>query len=117
MKLDGPVMGLPPTFIDMVPNTLYFLTNEKFPAVVFFFKSKDDKLTVFQVTRQLKAWKATKISAFQKFLNTVGLTDSSKVILYLVPTPSRADEWTTEFNNAKVESVMPTEVFVLKLPL
>lgn len=117
LKLDGPVMGLPLSFIDMVPNTLYFPTNEKFPAVEFFYKSNDNKLIGFQVTRQLKTWKVIKISAFQKFLNTVGLTDSSKVILYLVPTPSRADESAIEFKNAKVEFVMPTEVFVLKLPL
>ena len=119
LKLSGPVLGLFPIFIDMVPDTLYFPLNEKFPAVEFFYKSVDDKLIGFQVTRQGKLRKIVKSSAYRDFLKRMSLEDPSKVILKLIPIPSLASVSSIEFTLAKgeVEFVMPTEVFVVQVPL
>ena len=118
LELRKMIRGPCPKFSDMRQNVLYFPLNEQFPAVEFFYKTSDGNLIGFQVTRQKGLQKIVQKSAFVEFLRLVGLEDSSKITLYLVPTPSRAVRSSIIFRDPedrKIDILLPV-VRVLKVP-
>jgi hypothetical protein len=117
LTLNALERGKLPVFSEMKETVLYYPTKVNFPAVEFCYRD-GDRLIGFQITRQDKLLKVIKLSALSTFLATVNVTDYSKVTLYLVPTPSRADKSSIIFRNEKnVTVVAPVENYVIKLPL
>ena len=100
IKLKALVRSTPPIFSAMKEKVLYYPTNVNNPAVEFIFKD-GDRLIGFQITRQTDISKVVTLSAFNKFLASVEPGDNTKVSLYLVPTPSRANESTIDFKKRK----------------
>ena len=118
-KLKALECGMPPIFSAMEEKVLYYPTNVNFPAVEFFYKD-GDRLIGFQTTRQTDKSKAVKLSAFTEFPASVEFRDNTKVLLYLVPTPSRANDSTIVFKktegNKTVTMDAPVDVCTMMLP-
>ena len=116
LTLNALERGKLPLFSEMKETVLYYPTKVNFPAVEFCYRD-GDRLIGFQITRQKELLKKIKLSALSTFLATVNVTDYSKVTLYLVPTPSRADKSSISFRNEKnVTVAAPVENYVIKLP-
>lgn len=90
LQLRSTRRGPCPKFNDMECDVLYWPSDDNFPAVEFFYRSEEGRLVAFQVSRQRSNVKSITESAYKSFLNHVGLEDSTKVTLILVPTPAMA---------------------------
>ena len=119
IKLKALECAKPPILSAMEEEVLYYPTNVNFPAVEFFYKD-GDRLIGFQTTRQTDKSKAVKLSAFTEFPASVEFRDNTKVLLYLVPTPSRAKYSTIVFKEKKGNSFVtidaPVDVCTIMLP-
>lgn len=98
LKLKSTIRGSCPKFSDMDCDVLYWPSEDNFPAVEFFYRSVQDRLIAFQVTRQQSnAAKVITESAYRSFLGRVGLEDSTNVTLILAPSPTKANESSINF--------------------
>ena len=98
LKLKSTIRGSCPKFSDMDCDVLYWPSEDNFPAVEFFYRSPQDRLIAFQVTRQRSnAAKEITESAYSSFLGRVGLEDSTNVTLILAPSPTEANESSINF--------------------
>jgi len=72
-KVRKVLVGQYPKFDEMKPNIIYKPTNVVFPFCDFFYKSDENQLVVFHLTRQKDGNKVVSLSALEKFLNKVGV--------------------------------------------
>ena len=72
-KVRKVLVGQYPKFNEMKPNIIYKPTNVIFPFCDFFYKSDDNRLVVFHLTRQKDGKKVVSLSALETFLNKVGV--------------------------------------------
>jgi len=108
--------GLLPHFKDMETNVLYVSLNDKFPFVKFVYRSKNDQLVGFQVTRQKEEEKTVRASAINKFLKRVDLPNLDKVKLIVVPLPSNAETATWKMTDNTDPSLKLYNYYVWKVP-
>ena len=115
VKLSKIVRGSIPKFSEMKSEVLYYPRHSNHSAVDFFFKSNingTDCLSAFQVTIMSGDRKDISISAYQEFIKSVGLEDSSNILLYLIPRSTLAKMSSINFTTGDVVESVEVEVEV-----
>ena len=113
VKLSKIVRGSIPKFSEMKSEVLYYPRHSNHSAVDFFFKSSingTDCLSAFQVTIMSGDRKDISISAYQEFIKSVGLEDSSNIRLYLIPRSTLAKMSSINFTTGDVVESVEVEV-------
>ena len=97
LKLKSIDRGPCPQFDKMKCDVLHWPSTEDHPVVDFYYKTEKGNLVAFQITRKQSEVNSVPELAYAKFLNQIGLKDSTKVSFILVPIPAMAT--TTFFTN------------------
>ena len=90
LQLKKLIYDLPPSYNEMIVDTLYYPTNITFPFTEYFYKKNNDTLVVFQVTRQKTSPKYLLQSTFTEYLEKIDFPEDKvedKLKLVFIPGP------------------------------
>ena len=89
------IYDLPPSYNEMIVDTLYYPTNITFPFTEYFYKNNNDTLVVFQVTRQKTSPKYLLQSTFTEYLEKTDFPEDKvedKLKLVFILGPKQVEE-------------------------